>query len=74
MRRLFDMPQNKKPVLTADGEPATTAHVSGATLPKRRSRAAHLMTLDTATFSAATTRLLSPAASRAIARSRKSIE
>jgi len=36
----------------------------GTTLQKRRSQAAHLMTLDTATFSAAaTTRLLSPAAS-----------
>jgi hypothetical protein len=47
----------------------------GATLRKRRSRAAHLMTLDTATFgAAATTRLLSPAASRPIARSPKSIE
>jgi len=54
-RRLFNLPQDKKPVLTADGEGAM---------------AAHLMPLDTAIFSAAATLLLSPVASHAIARSR----
>ena len=44
-------------------------------LPLTRLRTAHLITLDTATRrAAATSRVVSPASSRAIASSRKSIE
>ena len=47
----------------------------GTTLPVRRNRSDHFTTLDGATLSAAATdRTLSPAASRAIARTRKSID
>jgi hypothetical protein len=75
MRRLFDLPQNKKPVLTADGERAMTAHASRCDAAKTALAGGPFDDARYRTFSAAaTTRLLSPAASRAIAQSRKSIE
>lgn len=52
-----------------------TGDLGGATLPVARSRSDHFTTLDGATLNAAATaRTLSPAASRDIARVRKSID
>ena len=68
-------PSTEQPMIPADQMRPVTPHLARRNAAAQALAAAHLITLDTATRSAAATwRVVSPASSRAIASSRKSIE